>query len=376
MGRRIALVLVVASTVLTGVAPHAHLASAQPAEPDIEMDPAGAGSGSAQAPAPVEGEGAVVVKDPKVAKKWQTAAVQLVQKGDYLTRKQKPDEAKAQYENAVTAYTHALEASDDLNLAYDLGLVEEKLGHLDLAALALRRVTTAKAGVRPDVLKKATAKFDDLSTKVGLVTLTVNTEGATIMLGDKELGKSPLPEPLVLMPGSYTLSFSADGFQPKDSEIKVEAGSESERAIELDPIKIVVEPIKADPDAPVVEIKRPQPSKLPMYIGAGAALGLGTVAVITGILAVGQHSTFVAAGSTAVERADAQSNGRTLAHTTDILLGSAVVAGGFTAYWYFFKYKPAKARYAKEQAPSSMSKVDVAPWVQPGSGGFVVAGSF
>jgi hypothetical protein len=46
------------------------------------------------------------------------------------------------------------------------------------------------------------------------VTLAVSPEGALISLAGTELGKAPLAEPLILMPGTYTLSFQADGFQP------------------------------------------------------------------------------------------------------------------------------------------------------------------
>jgi hypothetical protein len=324
------------------------------------------------------------VKDPKVAKKWQTAAQQLVQKGDYSTRKNKLEDAKAQYENALIAYGKALEASDDVALRYELGLLEDKLGKFDLAASHMRLVVAAKSGVKADLQKKATAKFDELTMKVGMVTLTVNTEGASITLNGAEIGKSPLPEPLIVMPGTYTLSFAADGYQPKDAEIKVEAGSETERAIDLDPIKIVVEPIKNEPDGPIVTTPARLPSKLPMYIGGGAAVAFGAVGIVTGILAISQHSTFVAGDSKAVDRADAKSNGRTLAHVTDLMFAGALVAGGFTAYWYFFKYKPAQKKLSEGEAPMirrdpnapDISKVDLVPWVQPTAGGFSVAGSF
>src|SRR6185503_8091719 len=56
---------------------------------------------------PPSDQPAPVVKDPKIAKKWQQAGDQLMKKGDYLTGKGKP-EAKAQYENAVTAYQKAI----------------------------------------------------------------------------------------------------------------------------------------------------------------------------------------------------------------------------------------------------------------------------
>lgn len=364
---------------------------AQPAEPepDIEMEPDETGSAATPTPTPTpteEGSGQVAapVKDPKVAKKWQSAALQLVQKGDYNTRKNKPDDAKAQYENALTAYGKAIEASDDVALRYEMALVEDKLGRFDLAAIRLRPIVAAKTGLKPDVLKKATAKYDELTTKIGIVTLTVNTDNATVTLNGTEVGKSPLAEPLIVMPGTYTLSFSADGFQPKDSEIKVEAGSESERAIDLEPIKIIVEPIKTQPDIAVVPDPPKAPSKLPLFVGGGAAAAFGVVGIVTGIMAVSEHSTFVAADAKAAERADAKDRGTTLAHVTDIMFAGALVAGGFTAYWYFFKYKPAQKKQKAESEPMirrdpnapDLTKLDVVPWVEPTAGGLSVAGSF
>jgi hypothetical protein len=248
----------------------------------------------------------------------------------------------------------------------------------------MRTVVATKTGLKPDILKKATAKYDELLTKVGIVTLTVNTELATITLNGTEVGKSPLAEPLIVLPGTYTLSFSADGFQPKDSEIKVEAGSESERAIELEPIKIVVEPIKNEPDAPIATTVAQPPSKLPLYIGGGAAAAFVGVGLVTGILAISAHSTFTSGDSKAADRADAKQNGTTLAHVTDIMFAGALVAGGFTAYWYFFKYKPAQKKLVEGDQPiirrdpnaPDISKVDLIPWVEPTAGGFSVAGSF
>lgn len=381
MGRRI--VPIVLAALLAS--PSAFAQPSEP-EPDIEMDPQDAAPAPTPAPNPAPtppADGQPIAKDPKVAKKWQSAAQQLVQKGDYLSRKNKPDDAKPMYDNAVTAYEHAIEASEDVGLHYDLGLVFEKLGKLDLAAGEMRTVTSAKAGVKPDVLKKATAKFDELSTKVGIVTLTVNTENATITLNGVELGKSPLPQPLIFMPGTYTLAFTADGFQPKDSEIKVEAGSESERSIELDPVKITVEPIRPDTSEPVAQTKPTGPSKMPLYVGAGLTGALAVTGIVTGILAVSQHGTFVGAKTSPLDREDAQSNGKTLAHVTDAVFAGALVAGGFTAYWYFYKYKKALKKQGEPDNPirrdpnaPDITKVDVVPWVQPTGGGFSVAGSF
>jgi hypothetical protein len=357
-----------------------------PVDPPVEDPPA---DPPTDAPAPV-------VKDPKAAKKWHDAGKQLVQKGDYNTRKNKLEDAKAQYENAVTAFEKAIETGDDVGVHYDLGIVNEKLGKLEVAAKNFRTVVNAKAGVKPDVMKKATAKWDDLSTKVGLLTLTITTEETTVSLAGNEIGKSPLPEALILAPGTYTFSFASDGYQPKDVEIKVEAGSESERTIELEPIKIVVEPPKVDTTEPVEVVKPKPPNMLPIYIGGGVAAAALLTTVVTGIVASSHHGTFTAADSTFDEREDARVSGENMAVVSDVFLVTTVVAAGFTGYWYWFKYRPALKKFKGEDQPAPgrpgapnpddisstirrapvAAKVHLVPWVKTDAGGLSFAGSF
>ncbi|HEX2690198.1 MAG TPA: PEGA domain-containing protein [Kofleriaceae bacterium] len=384
-GRRIALVVLAAFTapvVSRGV-------FAQPADPggDIELDPAQAGSGSA-GDAPEGAPSAVTppaapAKDPKVAKKWLAAGQQLMQRGSAFAAKHQFDEAKVQFENAVTAYQKALSASDDVNIYVDLASAEDKLGKLDEAVKHLRHVANTKTSVRPEVMKRAIARLEDLSAKVGLVTLTVTPAGASITLGGAELGTAPLPEPLVLMPGTYTLSFQADGFQPKEAEIKIEPGSETERAIALDPVKVIVEPVApvtpAVPDEPLpVDRPKPRPS-LPLYVGAGISCAGVLGAGIFGLVAISQHARFTAASTSKLDREDARINGQRFAVLSDVALGTAAVAAGFTAYWYFYKYKRSPAKPTEIQArhpPPVAAKLDVVPWVQLQTGGITIAGWF
>jgi hypothetical protein len=378
-GRRIAWLAVL--TLLAGLAGLAGPAAAQ--RPGDATD---AGQGAPRAapdpagpPAP-----AAPVKDPKLAKKWLAAGQQLVQKGDWQTSAKRTDDAKASYTNAVIAFEKSIEAGDDLNTYALLADAEEKLGKIDLAAKHYRTVVKAQAGVRPDVLKKATARFDDLSTKIGIVTLTVLPEGTAISLSGNELGKAPLSEPLILMPGTYTMSFQADGYQPRETEIKVEAGSEAERNIQLEEVKVIVHappPPEPPPQPP------PPPSPIPLYAGAGATAVLLGTATVTGILAIGRHDTYVARDSTARERADAKSSGQALALVTDVALASGLVAGGFTAYWYLVKYKPVQQK-RMEQRPAATSaragwrdgaqstKVELIPWVQRDASGLTLVGAF
>jgi hypothetical protein len=142
-------------------------------------------------------------------------------------------------------------------------------------------------------------------------------------------------------------------------------------------VPIVTKPVEQEsPEMPVDEgPKKPNPL-LPIYIGGGATLTLGLVATITGIMAVGDHATYVDPKATKSERADAQSSGRTLAHVTDLCLVGAIGAAAFTTYWYLYKYKPQQSALAERQALLNRSKVDVVPWVQPQAGGLVAVGSF
>lgn len=355
-------------------------AFAQPEDGEIEMEGDAPSTDPAPSDQPAEGPAAeqpaeppVVVKDPKLARKWHRAGDQLIRKGDHLTKQGKLDEAKQQYANAVTAYQHAVAASDDVGLNYQLALAEDKAGMTPAAMKHLKLVLAAQ-GLKASVMKNAQSKLDELSMKVGVVTLGIEPAGTQIALDGTQIGEAPLPEPLVLMPGEYKLSMTAVGFQPKDMELKVEAGSESERNIALEPVPVVAKPQVEEPEAPPVEVSK-GPSKLPLYIGAGATGGFVIVAAVTGIMAIGKHGTFTDPMSSQSERDDARSSGKTLALVTDLSIVGAVGAAALTAYWYQFKYRP-QARAQAEHPGQGQAKLDVLPWVQPQAGGLSVAGSF
>jgi hypothetical protein len=225
------------------------------------------------------------------------------------------------------------------------------------------------------VRKKATARLDALAMEVGTVMLKVRPEGALITLSGVEVGPAPLAEPLVLLPGTYTVGLQAEGFQPRELELNVEAGSESERTIELEAVKLVEAPPPAAP-APVAP-PRPPPSRLPLYIGGAAGGTLLGVAAVTGLLALGRHGTYTANDSTPDERAAAKSSGQTLARVTDLALVGGLAAGGFTAYWYFVKYRPALQKGPERRPDAAQStKVEVIPWVQSGASGLTLVGAF
>lgn len=333
----------------------------------------------AQPAEPAPGTEAAPAKDPRAARRWLASGQMFMQRGSYLAARHRLDEAKLQFESAVAAFLKAIEAGDDVNLHLELALAEDRAGKLDSAVRHLRRLAQA-GGARPEVVKRATAKLEELLARVGLVTLTVSPPGASITLGGTEIGPSPLSEPLVLLPGTYTLAFQADGYQPREAELKVEPGSESERAIELEPVKVIVEPVQPAPveAEPVTRVEL-RPSRLPLYAGAGVTLAAAAGAGILGALAIRQHTVFARRSTSPADRADAQANGRLLAHLADASVITAVAAAGFTAYWYFYRYRERLVNSTADRTGKpgdSSPKLDVVPWVQSQLGGMAVAGSF
>jgi hypothetical protein len=337
---------------------------------DIEMEPEAVGSGSAAAAGSAAPD--APVKDPKLAKKLFAAAQAFEKKGDQLAKQNKPDDAKAQFAEAVNAYGKAIEQAEPVDPAWTLALIvaEDKAGDPATAYKQVKALIALQPPPKPDVLKKAQAKLDDLDGKVGKVTLTVKPDGTQIMIGDKTVGEAPMTEPLVLAPGTYTVSFAAVGFEPKDAEIKVEPGSESERKIDLVAVKLKIKPheVEDQPEPTVAE----KPNMLPLYIGGGATAVLLATSIVYDFKAKHQHDIYVGKTTLMPDRLDARDNGKLFAHVADITLVGTLGAAAFTGYWYWYKVRPAMAAQSKEK----QAKVEALPWVQPGASGFVVAGQF
>ena len=335
-------------------------AGATPGSPAASTSNAGgsaSGSGSASGPD-------AATKDPKVARRWLAAGRVLVARAERLERYHKQDEAKQQLDDAITAFDKAIEAGDDLEVYVELANAEDLEGAHVAAYKHLQFVLDPNNKADPALVKKAQAKLDDLSLKVGTVKLTINPDGTTVTLAQTTVGVSPLSDPIVLEPGSYKLSLSAVGYQPKDLEIKMDAGAEEERTITLEKVPVVIkQQVAVAPPPPP-----PRPSMLPVYIGAGATGALAITGTITGFAAISKHRTFINPNTTPAARDAARKSGKTLAHVTDACFGAAIVAGAFTAYWYVFKIRRGE--------PAQPPKVGLAPWVQPDAGGLAAWGHF
>jgi tetratricopeptide (TPR) repeat protein len=333
-------------------------------------------------PEEAEVEPEPAVRNPAAAKKLADGAAKFVKKGDKLKKRKKVAEATAEYERALMAYDKSFELDPRASVLLQTAVLSARLERwVDAATRYKRAMAETEIPLDAKSRAKAQAALDQVMLSLGLVTLTVIPEGATITVDGVELGLTPLAEPLMLAPGEHAVSLAAEGYLPTETRITVEGGSESERSFELKPVPVVVEKPRPPPPPPPPPPPLPdKPSALPWIAGAGATAAFTIGAVITGIVAVGKHSTFTDPMSTEAERSSAQSSGRTFAHLTDAFTGVAVVSAGFTAYYYLKIYRPkASARREAEQERAGMHDemgLIVVPSAGPDFGGLVLSGRF
>jgi len=364
---------------LSLVAAAAPRASAQPAgkEPiDIGMP-----SDDAKPDEPAE---APPVRDPAAAKKLADGAAKLAKKGDKLARRKKNAEAAADWDRAVLAYDKSFELQPDPKVLVAAASLELRLGRYLAADTHLGRALAAtEVPLAEKARAAAQAMRDEARLHLGVVSLSISPEGATVTLDERELGVAPLAEPLVLEPGTYQLRIVLEGYVALRQKLVVDAGSESERRLELQPVPVVVAPPRPPPPQPPPPLP-PAPAKTALYVGGGAAVLFTAGAVATGVLAIGAHGTFTDPMATDDERDTAQSSGRTYALLSDVCTGLAVVAAGFTAYYYVAVYRPKvseRERLERDRAGmhdeyAGRPPIIVAPAVGADGGGLVISGWF
>jgi hypothetical protein len=382
----------------------AGVAVAQP-DDDIEVgdDPSpdesllgpttGPTSGPDTPPPDVDGDDGPAPPEPAIdpatakamAKKLIAGGDEFFKKGDYYVRRKKPREAAERYERALAAYSKAFELAGNPQIHYLMAQAEDKLARWVNAANHYRRFLADATDADAALHTRAAARLEAIKLQIGVLTLVVQPEGAAIALDGSPLGAAPLAEPLFLAPGEYSLSITADGYQPSEPRLIVEAGSEAERTFELEPVPaVIVDTAPPPPPPPPPPRLPPGPSRVPLILGGAATGVLWGGAAVTGIMATRRHDIFVDDTASVGRRENARTEGKNLAVVTDGLILGGAVAAAITTYYYLEVYKPKRSAWTRrnrERALGAASlepralppKLIVAPWVE-GSGAATITG--
>ncbi len=293
------------------------------------------------------------------------------------------------YEPALSELQRAEQIAPTYKLAYNIALVELRLRNAASALRSFRRYLDMGGAEVPAARRtEVQAYLVDLVRRVATVEVTVNVVGAEVSVDDRPVGMAPLAVPVELNPGPHRIAATKAGFTAMSKELDASPGQHVTVPLTLGAIEHEPPPAPSPTPAPVPPPAPtsivPPPSPPPAAIPPGPSpeshepppLWLGWTA--TGVLAGGAVATGIAA---LVESHDlsqdvndhatsestihaAHQSAATLALVSDILSGSAVVAGLVTTYFHVKE----KRRESREPAPRVELRL--------GPGGAGVTGTF
>ena len=251
----------------------------------ITFAPSARAAGKATATAPA----ADAAKPPD--KKTRDAARKAYGEGEKLY-------AANDFAGAYTAFSKALELIPTPAAAYWAAKSLDQQGKTDDAIKAYETLLAD-----PNISRLGDEKTGDAQTRVatlkagqvGEVTVTSAAIGALLSVdGVAQTGQLPIV--LKLAPGPHKLTLSAPGFDAKDVDLDVKAGTKVDQKIDL--AEHVAPPPEPAPVPEVAPAPPPPPppaekhSKVPAYVTLGIATGGAIMGTIFGVQALQSKSDF------------------------------------------------------------------------------------
>jgi hypothetical protein len=253
-------------------------------------------------------------------------------------------------EGDVTAALAQMERAYDLApsaiVLFNIGQVA-RTGKDYVAALRAFELYLAQGGaeVTDENRREVQSQLSEIRGFIGTVDLRVKPDGATILVDDVEVGRAPLAEPVLLKVGAHKIVAQLSG-QLSSRTVTIVGGDRQpiDLIVEVKPAQPAPAPV-APPAGPPKPVGEAPPGR-PLWIGWVTAGALGAAGAVTGALALtksGQLGDQHYVGPTPSDAASSASSGvKALAITTDVLIGSALVAGGVTlAFTLMGPSKPA-----------------------------------
>jgi hypothetical protein len=234
---------------------------------------------------------------------------------------------------ALIEFGRAYQLVPNFRVLYNIGQLNIQLSHYSEAYQALTAYL-AQGGdqIPPDRVAQVRADLNLIERRTAHLTIVCNVVGAEVYVDDVLAGTTPLTEPLRVDAGERRVRVSKDGYTAR-SERVILAGKDERRvelelkAVETSTRTIVVREREAD--------RGPSTLVLSSWIATGA---LATGAIITGVIGAGHASDLKelrrSPGDASLRNKldRTESKARTMLLTSDILSGTALLAGGVSLW--------------------------------------------
>jgi hypothetical protein len=264
---------------------------------------------------------------------------------------------------------------------YHVAVCHEQLGHM-VEALNAFELAIQEAERKRDTAALEEARDHVTKLRPKIANLTINlpadAEEAQITLDDRPINAALAGTSMLIDPGQRHLVVTAGNYErPFDTMLTARPGESAAVTVDLGGKKAVPPPpvpppppsVTSPPPVPPPSASSPPPpvSRGPIFLAGGATVALGAGALIAGVVAHNQYTSFQeknerpAPGSYA-ERKALRDSGEALAVTSTVLTFAALIGGGVTAY--FLLRRPANQ-------PSALMW---SPWVGGASAGVSLGG--
>ena len=275
------------------------------------------------------------------------------------------DRARAHFQRAVDLYTErnyaaalvefrrANAAAPNYRLLFNIGQTCHELSDY-VCAIESYQDYLAKGGteVAETRVAEVTDSIKKLKARVATLLITANVEGAEIQVDDHPAGTTPLQKPMLVSAGRRKITGSKQGLTPVLKVLDLAGGD----AVTV-PLAFEVTPPRVDTPPP----PPPPAAGIPtgIWVGVGVTGALTAGAIITGILAARRHGDYERLlDSYPVKKSaidDAAASTQRLSVTSDVMLGSAVVAGAVTLIVGLTRKEPTRAPVSVAVGPASLA---------------------
>jgi len=279
---------------------------------------------------------------------------------------------QGRFEQAAVAFERAYQLKPSYRILFNIGQVENELGHFAAALQAYRGYIEQGGDEVPHERgSKVRAEIERLTTLVGQITVEGAKSGSIVLVDREERGRVPLAGPIPVDLGKHEVSIEYEGERVHERVIKVAGGETVVVTVESsgpDIIEDAWDDSQEEDDGGGQTAPEEEPRRVWTWVafGIGGAAGIG--AIVTGSLALSKEADV--RDSCDGKQCDASLSGdfdtvERLALTTDVLIG--VAAAGVVAGTLLFFLEPGS---------SAEAEVAVAPTASGEGAGLVLTGRF
>ncbi len=246
------------------------------------------------------------------------------------------------FRSALVEFRRSYELSHNFKVLYNLGQTELELQGYAAARSSFQRYLT-EGGAAIEAERRAAVEEDikRLAVRVARIEIKTSVADAEVLVDDEVVGRTPLKEPLLVSIGRRKITLQKGGVVSAARFVELAGGDLAPVELELAegrPAAVAPPAALAPVAVPPPAAPAPAPASPPrtgMWVSLGVTGALTVGAVVTGVLALGAHSTAeselgMVGGVTASQISAAHTKTANLALVTDILGGTAIAMAAVT----------------------------------------------